>query len=340
MKRVLAGVLAAALCGLSLLMPAAAGTEPELEKLMADFRGKYGLTEENFSVSYYNTVSGESYAWNDERFMTAASTFKLPLNLYYYELEQAGKVGADTVIDGLPLSECHSQSLVWSNNDVSLAMLYRLGNFRTYKQLMRKYFTMSDGEIASCYYSDNKYCTRMMMDCLKYLYERREQFPEMLSLMGKAQPDSYFRRDVTEYPIAHKYGIYDGAVNDTGIINTPQPFLLAVYTQGVGEDVVAAACRVLTDYTVRRYRSDLKERLAANGANDTCRVLLPDGQAAETETAPAAPAAPAGTSAPAESSPERPVSPWLIVLIVSSVLLAADVAVFLILRRKDRVNVR
>ena len=122
MKRVLAGVLAAALCGLSLLMPAAAGTEPELEKLMADFRGKYGLTEENFSVSYYNTVSGESYAWNDERFMTAASTFKLPLNLYYYELEQAGKVGADTVIDGLPLSECHSQSLVWSNNDVSLAM--------------------------------------------------------------------------------------------------------------------------------------------------------------------------------------------------------------------------
>ena len=36
-----------------------------------------------------------------------------------------------------------------------------------------------------------------------------------------------------ETPIAHKYGSYNGAENDVGIIWAAQPFLLAVYTSGL-----------------------------------------------------------------------------------------------------------
>lgn len=74
------------------------------------------------------------------------------------------------------LADAHYQSLVWSNNDVSIAMLYNLGSFRTYKELMRKYFTMEDSQITSAYYADNNYFTAMMLDALRYLYERRDQF--------------------------------------------------------------------------------------------------------------------------------------------------------------------
>ena len=152
--------LAALLLGLTLwTVPAAAvETQPaseDLTALMEDFQAEYGLNEGNFSLCYYNTVTGEEYRYNDTKFMIAASTYKLPLNMYYYEMEAAGEISSATMIGATTLADAHYQSLVWSNNDVSIDMLYNLGNFRTYKNTMKQYFTMPDEEIVSIYYADN-----------------------------------------------------------------------------------------------------------------------------------------------------------------------------------------
>lgn len=130
-----------------------------LEGLMAEFMQENSLNETNFSLCYYNTVTGEEYCYNETAFMIAASTYKLPLNLYYYELEAAGEITGDTYIPdaGTTLDNCHRMSLVDSNNEVSTAMLYHLGSFRDYKEAMRKYFTMTDDEIDPDYYADNYY---------------------------------------------------------------------------------------------------------------------------------------------------------------------------------------
>lgn len=227
-------------------------SEQSLDEAMADFMQAYGLDESNYSVSYTNTVTGETYAFNDTAFMVAASTYKLPLNMYYYEMEQEGTIASDAYISraGTTLDQIHYQSLVYSNNEVSIGLLYNLGQFRDYKDCMRKYFSMTDSEIEYVYYVDNYYCTRMMMDALSYLYEYRADFEEMIGYMKQAQPGQYFKAGVTEYEVAHKYGAYEGAVNDVGIIYTPQPFLLAVYTQNVEEAVVAQTAALFTAYNL------------------------------------------------------------------------------------------
>ena len=226
----------------------------DLESVVAEFMEGYGLRDGNFSLSYYNTVTGESYAIYDTTFMVAASTFKLPLNMYYYEMEQRGEIEPDAFIPsaGVALDVAHRESLVNSNNEFSIGLLYNLGDFRTYKTLLREaYFTMPEEEIDYIYYADNYYCTNMMMDALKYLYDHSEDFEEMIGYMKQAQPDSYFRAGVTEYEVAHKYGWFDGAVNDVGIFYTEEPFLLAVYTQDVyGEGIVADAAALMTAYNV------------------------------------------------------------------------------------------
>ena len=63
-----------------------------LEEAVADFMDQNGLNSDNFALSYYNTVTGEAYGYNETHMMVAASTFKLPLNLYYYDLEHAGEL--------------------------------------------------------------------------------------------------------------------------------------------------------------------------------------------------------------------------------------------------------
>ena len=232
---------------------AAAPSQESLDDVVADFMDEYGLNSENFALSYYNTVTGEAYGYNDTHMMVAASTFKLPLNLYYYDLERSGELdpGAYIAGAGTTLSDAHYQSLVWSNNEVSIGLLYNLGDFRTYKERMRRYFTMEDEEIDYIYYVDNYYCTRMMIDALTYLYDNQEDFSEMIGYMLEAQPGEYFKAGVPEeYDVAHKYGWYEGAVNDVGIIYTPEPFLLAVYTQDVGAQVVADAAALCTDYNL------------------------------------------------------------------------------------------
>ena len=227
-------------------------TELTIDQAMEEFMQSRGLNESNYSVSFCNTVTGERYAFNDKKFMVAGSTYKLPLNMHYYNQEHAGVIDPDVYISrvGATLKEAHYQSLVHSNNDMSIGMLYNLGQFRDYKNAMKAFFSMPEEEIDPIYYVDNHYCTNMMMDALSYLYEYRADFDEMIGYMKQAQPGEYFKAGVTQYEVAHKYGWFEGAVNDVGIIYTPQPILLAVFTQDVGAQVVADTAALFTAYTV------------------------------------------------------------------------------------------
>ena len=67
--------------------------------------------------------------------------------------------------------------------------------------------------------------------------------------------DAYFLHDLADkVTIARKYGSFEGAENDTGIFYTEQPFLLAVYTQSVGEQIVALAADLAYDYNLEQTR--------------------------------------------------------------------------------------
>jgi len=228
-------------------------TDLTLEEALAEFMDTFGMSEENFSLSYYNTVTGEEFAFNDEWFTVAASTYKLPLNMYFYEMQQAGEITGDTIITwtGWKLDDIHEQSIVHSNNELSEGLMYYWGEQRIYKEKMRKYFTMTDAEIDPIYYQNNSYCTRMMMDALKYLYDNQESFEELIGYMKLARPNDFFKAGVQDYEVAHKYGADLNCFNDVGIVYTPQPFLLAVYTHGdYGAGVCAEAAKLMTAYTI------------------------------------------------------------------------------------------
>ena len=270
-------------------------TAPDLAALFDAFRAERNLTEDNFAVSYYDTVTGESYDWNETHMLVAASTFKLPLNLYYYEKENAGEIAPDTLITegGATLDRCHYLSIVESNNEISHALLYRIGNFRAYKDAMRQFFTMTDDEIDPKYYQNNYYCTRMMMDTLKYLYERQDEFPELIDYMKQSHPQNgYFKAKVTEMEVAHKYGSFEGAENDVGIFYAEHPFLLAVYTQNVGEAVVQDAARLAADYNAQQTalykQQELQEKLDAFEAEKEARMQQAEQRAEEVKQALAA----------------------------------------------------
>ena len=219
-----------------------------IEMLTERFMEENGLTDDNFSLCYRNTVTGEEYCRNERKMMVAGSTYKLPLNLVFYELEQSGMIPADTVIFKQPLRECHRDSLVFSKNEISCAMVYVLGGFRRFRTYIQKYYTLTEDEIDPVYYEKNLFCTRMMLDLLQYIHANTERFPELLSFMKETSPRDYFQKYVTDIPVAHKYGSYNGAENDVGIFYTHEPFLLAVYTQDAQAETVSRAAALMRAY--------------------------------------------------------------------------------------------
>ena len=91
----------------------------------------------------------------------------------------------------------------------------------------------------------------------------------------QAQPGQYFRAQVDEFDIAHKYGYFEGYLNDVGVIYTPQPYLLAVYTYHTGEDVLGAICRAATDYTLTADASWTPPALAVDVTDTAAPTSVP-----------------------------------------------------------------
>ena len=117
----------------------------------------------------------------------------------------------------------------------------------------------------------------MMMDTLKYIYAHQEELTELVDYMKQSHPQNgYFRAKVTEMEVAHKYGSFEGAENDVGIFYAERPFLLAVYTQNVGELVVQDAARLAADYNARQTelakKQALQEQLDAFEAEKEARM--------------------------------------------------------------------
>ena len=312
------------------------------ETVVAEFRDAYGLTEHNFSLSYYNTVTGETYAFNDAWFSIAASTYKLPLNMYFYEMQQTGEITGDTVITwtGLTLDQIHQKSIVDSNNEYSEALMYYWGDHTTYKENLRKYFTMTDEEISPLYWQANWFCTRMMMDCLRYLYANQDNFEELIGYMKQGMPDGYFKRGVTEYEVAHKYGAVQTYHNDVGIIYTPQPFLLAVYTQGLSENICCEAAKLLTAYTVWQAERMPEPEVPQEPVRQSLAVeILPVEQPEEPQPEESAPELPAEKTQNSEPVPAVPLQEKrTAVFPVAAAAVAAAVLVLWLLRKIRRVK--
>lgn len=249
---------------LSLARPALAeedgesGGETALAALLNDYIQRENIYGDNISIAYYNTVSGEEYLWNGETYFTAASIYKLPLNMYYYDLEAAGELAPDTQIGGSLLSQCHQQSLQYSNNELSELMTARLGTFRQYKALIAKYGGIPEGSLPEIYYSTNSFNTAFILNTLKIFYGGREGvYAQAVEYLKDANPDRWFETGVpdSECVIAQKYGWlsteYYTVLHAAGIVYADEPFLLVVFTRNVpnAEQVLGGVARLCYDYT-------------------------------------------------------------------------------------------
>ena len=243
----------------------------DLEGVLAQFREENGLHEGNFSMSCYVTGTGELHSFAGDAYRVAASTYKLPLNMVYYDRERNGEISSESYIDGWYLPTMHYETIVNSNNDMAIAMLYNLGSFRRYREILTQF---CDQDYPSEYYADNNINSDYMLSVLWRLYTEAENYTELLENMKIAARGQYFQLYQTDYDIAHKYGYFEGAVNDVGIIYTPEPVLAAVLTENVygAEQLLGELAELLTEYSLYHTERKAAEEQARIEAEEQARL--------------------------------------------------------------------
>lgn len=216
-----------------------------------------GIDHEKVAYCITDLEHNIKYSMNEKDEFIAASIYKLPLAMLYYDKvnsgdytmdstftysefmhEDAGVISSNYAIGSqIPLSDLLDALIVYSDNDAGHILFENLGGWKEYKEAMTKYTS----SISDNYYSeDNVSTANTMNDVITYLYAHKDEYQGLVDNMKKAEPGEYLDRDIKQ-GMPQKYGMYDYALNSVGFVECETPYSIVVLTSlgDKGEDVMA-----------------------------------------------------------------------------------------------------
>lgn len=216
-----------------------------------------GIDHEKVAYCITDLEHNIKYSMNEKDEFIAASIYKLPLAMLYYDKvnegeytldstftysgymhEDAGVISSDYGIGSqVPLSDLLNDLIIYSDNDAGHILYENLGGWKEYKEAMTKY----TDSISENYYT--------MDDVVTYLYDHKEDYKGLIKNMEEAEPGEYLDRD-TQLSMPQKYGMYDSALNSVGFVECNTSYSIVVLTSlgDKGADVMANINRIAYEH--------------------------------------------------------------------------------------------
>ena len=225
-----------------------------------------GIDHEKVAYCITDLEHNIKYSMNEKDEFIAASIYKLPLAMLYYDKvnegeytldstftysgymhEDAGVISSDYGIGSqVPLSDLLNDLIIYSDNDAGHILYENLGGWKEYKEAMTKY----TNSISENYYTmDNVTTANTMNDVVTYLYDHKEDYKGLIKNMEEAEPGEYLDRD-TQLSMPQKYGMYDSALNSVGFVECNTSYSIVVLTSlgDKGADVMANINRIAYEH--------------------------------------------------------------------------------------------
>ena len=225
-----------------------------------------GIDHEKVAYCITDLEHNIKYSMNEKDEFIAASIYKLPLAMLYYDKvnegeytldstftysgymhEDAGVISSDYGIGSqVPLSDLLNDLIIYSDNDAGHILYENLGGWKEYKEAMTKY---TDTISENYYTMDNVTTANTMNEVVTYLYDHKEDYKGLIKNMEEAEPGEYLDRD-TQLSMPQKYGMYDSALNSVGFVECNTSYSIVVLTSlgDKGADVMANINRIAYEH--------------------------------------------------------------------------------------------
>lgn len=245
------------------------------EEVVKQYMDEHDLVDTKIALGYKNLVTGEEHYINADEYKTAASLYKVPLNMVYTERISKGEMTFEDKVRGVVYSKLIAGSIVESNNEFSDYLRSGLGGYPTYRRYFCDYMGENADEVSSKFYENNYFTPRQMITCLDTLYQGgNDRFPKVIDYMKQAEPNNYFNAFDQDYVVAHKYGYLETGstlqINDCAIVYTDDPIAIVMFTNGIKRPYTCLAnyCTLMAEYTQYHtaIRIEEEERKAAEEA--------------------------------------------------------------------------
>lgn len=228
-------------------------------------------TDDTSQVSYFYEWTGDHdvILYNEETEVLAASTYKVPLNMLYYDMIDNGELSENSLLyyssesysayayissnyaigSSIELSTLQYSSIVYSDNTASLILLNNYGVIEAYDEMYQKYAQMSFDDD---FYYNNETTALAGYYIIQYLYENENNYAQLIENMKNATEGEFLQATTNDYEIAHKYGDYGGYTHDYGIVYTDEPYLVGIYTNQVANssELISEINNVFLNYTL------------------------------------------------------------------------------------------
>ncbi|RCX17941.1 beta-lactamase class A [Anaerobacterium chartisolvens] len=235
----------------------------ELEDYVSTFKGQYG-------IYFWDLNTDISFGINESDEYLAASTVKIPINLYLFNKIKDGEIDPEEKLvytkstdyeagtgriqyqnDGTEytIRELSALSIRESDN-VAVNMLIRKLDRQNYKDYMKQ----SGGVVVT---EKNESCPSDMALYMKAIYDFYNENPDVGGeLIDSLQSTIYNDRIPKLLPkavkVAHKVGNQLGALHDIGLVFADRPYVIAIMSKNINEeegyDVIANISKKVYDF--------------------------------------------------------------------------------------------
>ncbi len=223
--------------------------DEQIKELVEKEIEKQNNPNKKFAFFYWNMNTNKYYFYNENEYITAASTYKLPLAMLYYDRIRSGKIKSDAkftyskdayeegagstnadykVGDKIPVSYLLEQSIINSDNTASNILIRNIG-YKKYRKNITEY---TDIEEPNEFYKENITSAKFSYEICKYLYEHKQDYEKLIEDLKKSSKGSYLKKYLTDIDVAHKYGSIDDYTHDYGIVFGKNTYLVGVFTKG------------------------------------------------------------------------------------------------------------
>ncbi|WP_290140620.1 serine hydrolase [uncultured Dubosiella sp.] len=195
-------------------------------------------------VGYYveDLESRQSIENNGDELYFAASTYKIPLAMVWYDAINAGDVEESEYRDLL------ENMIVYSDNDAAEYLFESLGGWGEFKDAITAYDKKQKAD-SDYLVLDNTFTPANMGHIVTYLYDHQEEYDHLIKDMKKSMPGQFLDRNLNIY-FAQKYGSYEEAYNAAGVSLTGHPYVVTIYTDlgDYGESVIGDLNEICYDF--------------------------------------------------------------------------------------------
>lgn len=218
---------------------------------------------------------------NAQTDFTAASTYKLPLSMIYYDMLAAGTIRPDSTItfteemreeedkenpdqpiarkyqvgDAIQIDELLEAALVYSDNVAGHMLYENLGGYSAFKTLALQYSGTPQSKEFTSY--KNVFNSHYMMDLLRHLYETPGTYNDLKYWLKIATYDMFLNQQVP-WTYIQKIGNIDAVRNAVGYYNGSFPYSISVYSaisKEEGEKILADLGTLVYNYFLNKYNS-------------------------------------------------------------------------------------